>query len=81
MTEKTSNQSFLSSIDLCNSGNIAAKTDDEFTVGSLSSVLLSFDRHNYVSDDEVSYSYSYSVGEETNGELVEEARLGIAPNV
>ena len=50
--------------------------DDAFTVGSLSSVLLSFDHHNYVSEDEVSYSYSYSVGEETN----EEARLGIAPN-
>ncbi len=76
------NQSFISSIDLCNSnnGNIAMKTDDEFTVGSLSSVLLSFDHHNYVSEDEASYSYSYSVGEETNGELVEEARLGIAPN-
>ena len=49
--------------------------DDAFTVGSLSSVLLSFDHHNYVSEDEVSYSYSYSVGEETN----EEGRLGIAP--
>ncbi len=80
LTEKTANQSFLSSIDLYNSNNgndIAAKIDDEFTVGSLSSVLLSFDHHNYVSEDEVSYSYSYSVEEEeeSNGE----ARLGIAP--
>ena len=64
-----------------NDQSFVAKSDgdDAFTVGSLSSVLLSFDHHNYVSDDEVSYSYSYSVGEETNGELVEDARLGIAP--
>ena len=64
-----------------NDQSFVAKSDgdDAFTLGSLSSVLLSFDHHNYVSDDEVSYSYSYSVGEETNGELVEDARLGIAP--
>lgn len=65
-----------------NNQSFVAKSDgdDAFTVGSLSSVLLSFDHHNYVSEDEVSYSYSYSVGdEETNGELVEDARLGIAP--
>ena len=87
LTEKNNqSSSFLSSIDLCNSnnGNIAPKFDDEFTVGSLSSVLLSFDHHNYVSEDEASYTYSYSVDDE-NGSVAsatgeETGRLGIAPN-
>ena len=57
-------------------GNVV--TVDEFTIGSLSSVLLSFDNRSVASSDDGSYSYSYSVVSDEVEELP--GRLGATPS-
>eukprot|EP00985_Skeletonema_marinoi_P034810 scaffold44949_cov124-Skeletonema_marinoi.AAC.1 len=59
-------------------GNVV--TVDEFTIGSLSSVLLSFDNRSVASSDDGSYSYSYSaVSDEAEAEELP-GRLGATPS-